>query len=143
METRQDVHTPPGKDDRSLGTLVSELTRETATLVQQEIALAKAEISEKVSQVGYGLASLVLGGLILFAGILKLLDAAIFGIAGLFANEDQGLWIAALIIGGIVAIIGAIMLQKGRSNLQPGNLAPQRTAESLRRDAEFTKEHTQ
>lgn len=141
MDTRQDVHTPPSKDDRSLGTLFSELTRETTTLVQQEVALAKAEISEKVSQIGYGLASLIIGGLVLFAGLLKLLDAAVFGVAGLFPNEDQGLWIAALIVGGIVAIIGAIMLQKGRSNLQPGNLAPQRTADSLQHDKEFAKEH--
>jgi hypothetical protein len=39
-----------------------------------------------------------------------------------------------------VAIIGAVMLQKGRRNLKSGNLVPHRTAESLRRDKEFAKE---
>jgi hypothetical protein len=126
-------------DDRSLGTLFSDLTRESTTLVQQEVALARAEMSEKVSQVGNGLASLIIGGFVLFAGILKLLDAAIYGIGELFP-PDLGPWLAALIVGAIVAIIGIVMLQKGRSNIKPQHLAPQRTAESLRRDQEFVKE---
>jgi drug/metabolite transporter (DMT)-like permease len=92
-----------------------------------------------MSQVGSGLATLIIGGFVLFAGLLKLLDAAIFGIAELLP-PDLTPWLAALIVGVIVAIIGAVMLQKGRSNLQSGNLAPRRTAESLRRDKEFAKE---
>jgi hypothetical protein len=133
------THDTRHQDDRSLGTLFSDLTRESTTLVQQEVALARAEMSEKVSQIGSGLASLIIGGFVLFAGLLKLLDAAIYGIGELFP-PDLRPWLAALIVGAIVAIIGFVMLQKGRSNLRPQHLAPQRTAESLRRDTEFAKE---
>jgi Putative Actinobacterial Holin-X, holin superfamily III len=139
METREEVRMYSNKEDRSFGSLFAELTQETATLVQQEVALAKAEMSEKISQVGSGLATLIIGGFVLFAGLLKLLDAVIFGIAELLP-PDLTPWLAALIVGGIVAIIGAVMLQKGRSNLKSTNLAPQRTAESLRRDKDFVKE---
>ena len=139
METREEVRMYSNKEDRSFGSLFTELTQETTTLVQQEVALAKAEMSEKISQVGSGLATLIIGGFILFAGILKLLDAVIFGIAELLP-PDLTPWLAALIVGVIVAIIGAVMVQKGRSNLKSGNLVPQRTAESLRRDKEFAKE---
>jgi hypothetical protein len=128
-----------GPDDRSFGTLFSDLTRESTTLVQQEIALARAEMSEKVSQVGNGLVSLIIGGFVLFAGLLKLLDAAIYGIGELFP-PDLSPWLAALIVGAIVTIIGIVMFQKGRSNLKSQHLAPQRTVESLRRDTEFAKE---
>jgi hypothetical protein len=143
METREEARIRSqhsNKDDRSFGSLFSELTQETTTLVQQEVALAKVEVSEKISQVGSGLATLILGGFVLFAGLLKLLDAAVYGIEELLP-PDQAPWLAALIVGIIVAIIGAVMLQKGRSTLRPGNLAPQRTAESLQRDKEFAKEH--
>lgn len=139
METHEEVHTYSRTGDRSFGSLFTELTQETTTLVQQEVALAKAEMSEKISQVGSGLATLIIGGFVLFAGLLKLLDAAIFGIAELLP-PDLTPWLAALIVGVIVAIIGAVMLQKGRNNLKSGNLAPRRTAESLRRDKEFAKE---
>lgn len=139
METHEEARIYSNKDDRSLGTLFSELTQGTATLVQQEIALAKAEMSEKVSQLGSSLATLIIGGFVLFAGLLKLLDAVIYGIAELLP-PDLTPWLAALIVGVIVAIIGAVMLQKGRSNLKSTNLTPQRTAESLRRDKEFAKE---
>jgi hypothetical protein len=133
------THDERTRDDRSLGTLFADLTRESTTLVQQEVALARAEISEKVSQAGNGLAALIIGGLVLFAGLLKLLDAAIYGIGELFP-PDLGPWLAALIVGVIVAIIGLVMLQKGRRNLKPQHLAPQRTAESLHRDKELVKE---
>ena len=142
METHEEVRMYSNKEDRSFGSLFAELTQETTTLVQQEIALAKAEMSEKISQVGSGLATLIIGGFVLFAGLLKLLDAVIFGIAKLLP-PDLTPWLAALIVGVIVAIIGAVMLQKGRSNLKSTNLAPQRTAESLRRDKEFAKEQVQ
>jgi hypothetical protein len=139
MDTRHESRAPFTNDDRSLGTLVADLTRESTTLVQQEVALARAEVSEKVSQVGTALASLIIGGLVLFAGLLKLLDAAIYGIGEMFP-PDLGPWLAALIVGAIVAIIGMVMLQKGRRNLKPEHLAPQRTVDSLKRDKKFAKE---
>ena len=144
MDARKEARKGPQvystSDDRSFGTLFADLMREMATLVQQEVVLAKTETSEKVSQLGSGLAMLVIGGLVLFAGLLKLLDTAIYGL-GRLMQTDLALWLPALIVGSVVAIIGIIMLQKGRRNLEPGNLAPQRTAESLQHDAEFVKEH--
>lgn len=149
METREEARIRVGreegrvrspKDDQSLGALFSDLAQGTTTLVQQEIALARAEMSEKIGQMGNALASLLIGGLVLFAGLLKLLDAVIYGIAKL-TPPDLTPWLGAVIVGGLVATIGIIMLQKGRSNLKTTNLTPQRTAESLRRDKELAKEH--
>ena len=140
METRKERHIYDTGGDRSIGTLVSELSQETTTLLQQEIALAKTEMSEKVSQVSTAMVSLALGGLVLFAGLLVLLDAAVYGISEVMP-PDLTPWLPALIVGVVVAIIGAIMLQKGRSNLKTSNLMPQRTATSLQRDKNMVKEH--
>ena len=57
--------------ERSLASLFSDLWRETATLFRDEAELAKAEMSEKVSQVQTGAASLAIGGAVLYAGFLK------------------------------------------------------------------------
>jgi uncharacterized BrkB/YihY/UPF0761 family membrane protein len=141
MNGREDIRNAT-KDERSLGTLFSELSQETSTLVQQEVALAKAEMSEKLSHFGHAIASLAIGGLVLFAGLLVLLDAVVYGISELLPPELRP-WLAALIVGAIVAGIGFILLQKGRGTLQSGTLTPQRTAESLRRDKDMVKEHVQ
>jgi len=140
MDRRDNLPRHAPKDERSLGTLFTELSQETTTLVQQEVALAKAEVSEKIAHLGRAVASLAIGGLVLFAGLLVLLDAAVYGVSKLLPAELSP-WLAALIVGGIVAGMGYNLVQQGRKTLQATTLAPQRTAESLRRDTDMVKEH--
>src|SRR5512134_795580 len=125
---------------RSLIGLFSDLWRETQTLVHQEAELAKAEISEKVSQVTTGAGEIAAGGAILFAGFLVLLFAAVGALEMLLPTE-HAMWLAPLIVGLIVMIVGYVVLARGRKQLTAESLAPQRTMESLQADARLAKEH--
>jgi len=125
---------------RSLVGLFSDLWRETQTLVHQEAQLAKAELSQKVSQVATGAGEIAGGGLILFAGFIVLLFAAV-GALELLIQSEHSVWIAPLIVGVIVMIVGYVLLSRGRKQMQAESLAPQRTIESLQRDARLAKEH--
>lgn len=125
---------------RSLIGLFSDLFRETSTLVHEEAQLAKAEISEKVSQLGTGAAEIAAGGAILFAGFIVLLFAAV-GALELMLPTEHSIWIAPLIVGLVVMIIGFIALSRGKKQMQAESLAPRRTLESLKRDARLAKEH--
>jgi uncharacterized membrane protein YqjE len=125
---------------RPLLGLVSDLWRETATLVQEEAELAKAELSEKVSQVTSGAGEIAVGGAILFAGFMMLLLAAA-GALLIVLPEPHSYWLAPLIVAAAVMVIGAIALARGRANMKARNLAPRRTLQSLRRDANLAKEH--
>lgn len=129
-----ETHTPP--DNRSITSLLSDLAREVTTLVRQELQLAKAEASEKVSQVESGISSIAAGGAIIFGGFLVLLHAAVFGLSIILGS----LWLSSLIIGVVVLIIGYALLKKGQSNLRAKNLAPHKTARSLREDKDMAKE---
>lgn len=127
------------RDDRSLGRLLTDLSDETRRLLRGEVDLAKAEMSEKISQVAMAVAALAAGGLVLFAGFLVLLDSAVFGLGKVL--EPYGLpALAALIVAIGTMIVGIIILLIGRHALKAENLAPRRTTESLRRDSEFVKE---
>ncbi|MEA2426639.1 MAG: hypothetical protein QOF37_267 [Thermoleophilaceae bacterium] len=42
--------TPPGSAEKSLGEIVTEVTSKTSLLVREEIELAKAEVTQKVSK---------------------------------------------------------------------------------------------
>ncbi|HEX2238954.1 MAG TPA: phage holin family protein [Gammaproteobacteria bacterium] len=123
------------REDRSLGELFRDLTQGLSALVTDEVNLAKAEISEKVSQFSTGMVSLGIAAVVLLAGLIILLEAAVYGIALVLP-----LWAAALITGGSVFIIGLILLLVARSKLKPRNLIPARTAESLSRDKAVAQE---
>ena len=124
------------KENRSLSQLIVDLQKESSTLVRDEVALVRAEINEKVSQALNGAISLLTGALVAFSALIIVLIA----IAELLITLNVVGWLAYLIVGGVVLIIGVIMLMKGRSNLQPSNLAPRRTTEELRRDRELVRE---
>jgi hypothetical protein len=137
-----DTTAPRSGESRSLVSLFSDLWRETSTLVHQEAELAKVEISEKVSQVGSGAAAIAIGGAIVFSGFLVLLGAAV-GALYLVLGTEHAIWIAPLIVGLVVVVIGFIALATGRKEPKPGNLAPSRTVDSMRRNAELLKGHVQ
>lgn len=124
------------KENRSLSQLIVDLQKESSTLVRDEVALVRAEINEKVSQALNGAISLLGGALVAFSALIIVLIA----IAELLITLNVVGWLAYLIVGGVVLIIGVIMLMKGRSNLQPSNLAPRRSAEELRRDRDLVRE---
>jgi hypothetical protein len=125
---------------RSLVGLFSDLWRESATLIRTEAELAKAEISEKVSAVGGGMGALAIGGAVLFAGFLLVLFAVVAGL-GQILPPEQAPWLAPLIVGAAVLLVGWILLATGRDKLKTENLKPSRIARSVRQDAELLKEH--
>jgi hypothetical protein len=126
-------------EDRSIGGLIKELMQEMTSLVRNEAELAKAEVSEKVSQVQSGIASMAVAGVLLLVGLIVLMDAAVAGVGYLLPPSLRA-WLAPLIVGGVLAIIGFILLSKGRSSLKAQNLTPERTADSIRKDKAFAQE---
>lgn len=128
--------------NRSLTSLISELADESSALVRQEVALAKAEAQEKVNQLTNGIKYLVIGGAILIAGLFYILDAVVYGIARLMPDQYQ-LWLAALIVGVVVGVIGLVLLKKGEKNVQGTNLQPRRTVRSVKLDTQLVKGHSQ
>ena len=122
-------------DDRSLGELFAELSRDTSTLLRQEVELAKTEMSEKMTKVGINVGFLAVGGAVAYAGLLFILAAVAIGLAQVVAS-----WLAALIVGLVVAGIGYFLVQKGLSALKQTNLAPKQTIESLKEDKEWAQQ---
>src|SRR5690606_39324625 len=110
------------------------------------VELAKKETSEKVSTAIRNTSYLAIGGAILFAGFLFFL-AAVTAAVGL-ALEAAGLndavvaWLAPLIVGAVVMIIGAALLAKGRSTLKHMSVRPEKTVESMKENTQWLKEKT-
>jgi len=124
------------RDERSLGDPFSDLSRETTTLVRQEVQLAKAELTQSATEAARGIGMLVAGGAVAYAGLLFLLLAIVYGL--IEAGWDA--WLSALVVGLVVVAIGAILVLRARESLKPANLAPRRTIETLKEDQEWAKD---
>ena len=96
-------------DTRSLGELISGITTDLSTLVQQEIALAKAEATQSAKRAGKGAGMFGGAG---FAGyfVLLFLSIALWWAIG----DGIGRGWSALIVAVLWAIVGLVLYMRGR-----------------------------
>ena len=122
-------------ENKPLGELFADLAGEVSNLVRQEVALAKAEISQKAKFVGKNVGYLVIGGAVAYAAMLAILAA----IAMLLARVMPD-WGATLLVGVVVGCVGWLLIGKARAALQETELTPQQTVETLKEDAAWVKQ---
>jgi hypothetical protein len=123
-----------GKDERSLGELLAELSRETGELIRKEVELATTEMTAKAKKAGTDAAVIAAGGALLHAALLVLLAALVIGLAQLGITP----WLSALLVGVLTAGIGYMLVNRGRTSLRKSSLAPVQTMESLKETATWT-----
>jgi hypothetical protein len=125
--------------ERSIGELFSKLSTETSTLIRQEMALARAELTEKGKEAGKGAGLFggagavgLLGAGALTAGIILLLDLAIAA------------WLAAIIVGLVYVAVAAFLGLKGRDRIQAATPpVPEQTVDTVKEDVEWAKTRAQ
>ena len=121
--------------ERSLGELFADLSRETSELVRHEVALAKAELSEKAARVGKDVGLISVGGALAYAGVLTLVAALVMGLAALGIDW----WVSALLVGAVVLVAGYLSTQKGLSALKREQVTPTETIDTLKENAQWAK----
>jgi uncharacterized membrane protein YqjE len=97
---------PPPADQRSLADLVVDVSESASTLVREEIELAKAELSEKVSKILRGSAVGVAAGTFAFLALILILH----GISWLLGEElfSGNIWAGYFVTAGIFLLIAAL-----------------------------------
>jgi len=122
------------RDDRSLGELFGDLSRQLSQLVRQEVQLAKTEMTQKVSGVGKDVGKMAAGGFVAYAGFLAILAGII-----VLVSSWIPLWLSALIVGLIVVAIGYFVLQSGMNGMKERDVAPKQTIRSIQETTEWAK----
>lgn len=129
-------------DPRSMTKLIGDVLRDVSDLVRQEIALAKAEASDKFSKLQVAVVAIAIGGGIILAGVLVLLDAAVYALGNLMGPMVERFpALPALIVGAAVVILGIIMVKLGVDKFSTKNLRLSRTMDNVHRDQTVVKEH--
>jgi uncharacterized membrane protein YqjE len=126
---------PRADDDRSVGELVNQLSRQTSTLIRQELRLAQTEMQEKGKRLGTGAGMFGGAGLVALYGVGALVAAAIIGIGTLLEP-----WIAAVIVGAVLLAVAGVLALTGRKQVERGTPPlPEQAIESAKRDVDEVK----
>src|SRR5215216_6515795 len=122
-------------EEASVGELVQQLSRQTSTLIRQEMRLAQAELAEKGRHAGKGAGMFGGAGVVALYGVGALVAAAILGLATVIEP-----WIAAAAIGAVLLLIAGILALTGKKELEEaGPPKPEQALESVQQDVETVK----
>lgn len=130
----------PGRgpsDQESATSLFSRLISDASALVRNEVALAKRELSEAATNAKLGLAALAIASVVMLAGAMALIAALILGLA-----EVMEPWLAALVVGVVLGIIGVAMFATAKRKLSATKHPLSRTQSSLQQDAAMIARRT-
>lgn len=114
---------------------LSDLASDFADLLQKELRLARAEITDNLSSKFQAGIWMIAAGFIGFLAVLVLLEAIIFGLVELGLSPFWAALLVAVVLGGI----GAASYFKGRSDAAK-ELTPRRTIRQVKQDIRTTKE---
>jgi uncharacterized membrane protein YedE/YeeE len=124
-------------DERSVSDVLQDIFGNLQDIVRSEFRLAKVEITTEAGKAAKASKLLAVGGvLFLYAGGLILL-AAVYGLSSVLQP-----WLAALLIGVLVAIVAAILLSAGRRRLQVVHPTAERTIKNVKENVQWLKDQT-
>jgi uncharacterized membrane protein YqjE len=91
-----------------LGRAIQEVSEKASLLVREEIALAKAEMTEKVSKLVKGAVVGIVAGIFAVAGLIYLLHAIAWLLYKLISADGQSVWIGYIIVAVVLFVLGGI-----------------------------------
>lgn len=138
-----DLHvTPPdraadgraaGGTEPALGDLFRQLAQDSATLVRQEMNLAKAELKSNVKAVARDAAMVAVGGILALVGVTVLIAFLVVAVGDALDNY----WLGALVVGVLFLLVGGILAMTSLKKLKHEEVAPTRTLETLKEDKQW------
>jgi len=122
-------------DLRTISHLFGDAMSQFAKLFQNEVDLAKAEVGEKVQQIGSAAA-------LMAAGAILVIPAIVMALFALSAALIAGGWsqpVAYLISAIVAAVLAGILFAVGMNRLDARHLTPRETLRQLEKDKETVK----
>ena len=127
MSTPQMQRTVP----ELLGNIVDNIQQ----IIRSEFRLAKAELREKASRASKPATTLGAGFLLGLYGLGFLLLAAVYALSMVMVAG-----LAALIVGGVLALVSVALVTSSAKKLKALNPAPERTIQTLEENVQWAKD---
>ncbi|MGZ4165177.1 MAG: phage holin family protein [Solirubrobacteraceae bacterium] len=122
--------------DRSVPELLRQLSDQTATLIRQELDLAKVELTEKGKQAGIGAGMFGAAGLVGLYALGALTAAVILALSLAMTG-----WLAALIVAVVYGAVAGVLALTGKSRVEQGvPPTPEQTVQTVKEDVAVARE---
>ncbi|MGH3085818.1 MAG: phage holin family protein [Rubrobacteraceae bacterium] len=123
--------------DRSIKEIVDALRPQLQELSQKQVELAKLELTPVAKKAGLA------GGLLSVGGVFLHLFVVFISVAGIYLLNEVGglsLWASALIVSGILLVIGLVLAGAGANILRKLDPKPHHTIRAFQQNVEWIKE---
>jgi uncharacterized membrane protein YqjE len=91
-----------------LGQALQDVTERASLLVREEIELAKAEMTEKVTKLIKGAVVGIVAGIFAVFALVYLLHSLSYGLFAVVSDDANFIWVGYLIVGGLLLLLGGL-----------------------------------
>jgi uncharacterized membrane protein YqjE len=135
VEFGRELREGPEPSDRSVKEIVDALRPQLQELVDKQVELARTELVPVGRQAGIATGLLVVGGVFLFVFLIFISLTGVY-VLDLFLDS---LWLSALIVSGVLLLIGGILAGSGANILRRLDPVPHRTISTLQQNINWLK----
>jgi uncharacterized membrane protein YqjE len=135
VEFGRELREGPEPSDRSVKEIVDALRPQLQELVDKQVELARTELVPVGRQAGIATGLLVVGGVFLFVFLIFISLTGVY-VLDLFLDS---LWLSALIVSGVLLLIGGILAGAGANVLRRLDPVPHRTISTLQQNINWLK----
>ncbi|MET0764287.1 MAG: phage holin family protein [Blastococcus sp.] len=127
---------PPAPSQASTGELIGQLSDQLRRLVQDEVRLAQAEVTQKAKRLGIGAGLFGGAGVVALLGLGALVTVAILGLATVMPG-----WLAGIVVAVVLFAVAAVLAVLGKKDVdQAKPPLPTDTIASVQADIATVKE---
>jgi hypothetical protein len=123
-------------DLRVISGLLGDALSQFAKLFQNEVDLAKAELGEKVQQIGGAMGFIAAGAILVIPAVVM----ALFALSAALIKAGWSQPISYLASAVIAAVLAGVLFAVGINRLDARHLAPRETMRQLEKDKDAVKE---
>ena len=133
-EFSRELREGPEPSDRSIKEIIEALKPQLQELVDKQVELAKTELVPVARQGG------IAAGLLAIGAVFMLVFLIFISLTGVYVlNLFLSLWLSALIVSGVLLLIGGILAGAGANILRRLDPVPHRTIRALQQNINWLK----
>ena len=133
-EFGRELRDGPEPSDRSIKEIIEVLRPQLQELTDKQLELARTELAPVGKRAGLSAGLLVAGGVFMFVFLIFLSLTGVY-----LLNLLLPLWVSALIVSGILLLVGGILAGAGASILRNLDPKPHRTIRTLQQNVNWVK----